>query len=180
MKSTPRHPPPTEPAVVVHQAGPRRARPTLSLTLQRGAGVRELPASRAQIRRWILAALDGDAELTLRFVNRTEARALNLAYRGRGYAPDVLTFGYDAPPGAIADMSIPTVRADIVVCLPVLREQARTGGITLAARLAHLIVHGTLHALGHDHETPEQAVDMEARETSILKRFRIRDPYSSG
>lgn len=180
MKSTPRRPLHTEPAVVTHRAVRHRTRPRLSLTLQRGTGVREWPAARAQIRRWMLAALDGDAELTLRFVNRIEARALNLAYRGRDYAPDVLTFGYDALSGVTDAMSTPAIRADIVICLPVLREQARTGGITLTARLAHLIVHGTLHAQGHDHETPEQAVCMESRETSILQRFRIRDPYAPG
>ncbi|MFP5407341.1 MAG: rRNA maturation RNAse YbeY, partial [Gammaproteobacteria bacterium] len=70
-------------------------RPALSLAIQFGDHVRELPASRAQLRRWVAAAIDRDAQLTLRFVGMAEGRMLNLQYRGGDYATNVLTFAYD-------------------------------------------------------------------------------------
>ena len=165
----------------------RQPRPnaSLRLTLQMGAGITALPASRAQLRRWMLAALSHDAELTLRFVGRREAQALNASYRGRDYAPDVLTFVY-APPEATerkhgsrsARESAGLIHADIVLCVPVLRAQAREARLPLAWRLAHLVIHGTLHAQGHDHEHDDEARAMQALETAALRRFRIPDPYA--
>ncbi len=62
--------------------------------------------------------------------------------------------------------------------MPVLREQAKAGAIPERWRLAHLVIHGTLHAQGFDHEAESDARLMQARETAILKRFRIPDPYA--
>jgi probable rRNA maturation factor len=142
----------------------------LQLVIQLGSGVRESPASRAQLRRWIGAVLSRPAALTLRFVNRAEAQRLNSDYRRRGYAPDVLTFDYSSP-------DAPLVEADIVICLPVAREQARRAGRSAHERLAHLVMHGVLHAQGLDHEDEREAREMEAREVEVLRRFRIADPY---
>lgn len=159
----------------------RSGRPSLRLVLQTGSGVPAPPASRAQLRRWVLAALSRDAALTLRFVARSEARALNAGYRSRDYAPDVLTFVYDAPPppSNTPTRSLPErLHADIVLCVPVLREQARAARIPLEWRLAHLVIHGVLHAQGHDHEQDDDAQRMQALESSVLQRFRIPDPYA--
>ena len=143
--------------------------PRLSLAVQLGPRVPALPAPRAQLRRWIAAALERDCMLTLRFVGTAEARALNQAFRGRDYATNVLTFDYGAHE---------PVQADIVVCLPVVRREARAQGKAFADHLAHLVVHGALHAQGWDHERGEhEAAGMEARERAILARFRIADPY---
>lgn len=142
----------------------------LSLSIQRGARVGELPVSRTQLRRWVAAALDADAALTLRFVDAHEGRMLNASYRHRDYATNVLTFCYD-------DVGDGVLRADIVLCLPVLRREAREQGKTLRDHLAHLVMHGVLHAGGHDHETPDEAQQMEAEEVRRLARFRIADPY---
>lgn len=146
-------------------------RAPLQLAIQLGSGLRESPASRAQLRRWIGAVLRRPAALTLRFVNRAEAKRLNSDYRQRDYAPDVLTFAYGGP-------DEPLVQADIVICLPVAREQARSARLAAHERLAHLIMHGVLHAQGLDHATAEEAERMEAIEIEALGRFRIANPYA--
>jgi len=153
-------------------------RPALSLSIQLGEGVAALPASRAQLRRWAAAAIEADATLTLRFVGQTEGRMLNREYRGRDYATNVLTFAYDTAAGAAAGAAgAPPVQADIVICVPVLAREARERRIPLAHHLGHLVVHGVLHACGHDHEHDDEAREMETRETALLARFGIPDPY---
>ena len=138
--------------------------------------------TRAQVRRWVrstLGALAGDrpslmaAALTFRFVDADEGRALNRTFRGKDYATNVLTFPFDDAPST-------TLVADVVVCMPVLAREAEEQGKTLHDHCAHLVVHGTLHASGHDHETSKEAVAMEALERRVLARFRIADPYADG
>jgi probable rRNA maturation factor len=156
------------------------ATPPLSLSIQHADGTAALPVDRAQLRRWVRAALEHPAHLTLRFVGRTEGRALNRGFRGRDYATNVLTFPYEepaAPGGRRHGTRARTVRADIVICLPVLAREARLQRKTLRDHLAHLVVHGVLHAQGHDHETAADAQRMESREVALLARFRIADPY---
>jgi probable rRNA maturation factor len=126
-----------------------------------------LPA-RATLRRWLLLALPGEAEIVLRFVGAREGRRLNRAFRRRDYATNVLTFDYGAH----------SVRADIVICVPVVRAEARAQGKSFRAHLAHLVIHGALHAQGHDHVTPQQARAMEALERRLLARLGIADPYT--
>jgi probable rRNA maturation factor len=140
----------------------------LSLQIQVEPDAGELPADRRQIRRWVAAALTADAELVLRFVGIAEGRALNRQYRGRDKPTNVLTFDYEQEP---------RVRADIVICLPVVRSEAIAQSKSERDHLAHLVVHGVLHAQGHDHEVDAEASRMEAVETSILARFGIGDPY---
>jgi probable rRNA maturation factor len=166
---------------------PRRAKPaqakrfSLWLALQTGPGIRELPDRRPQLRRWALAALRENADLSLRFVGRAEAQKLNREYRGRDYAPDVLTFTYPLPldrkTSGNSQSNQHRLGADIVICVPVLRDQARNGGIPVKHRLAHLIIHGVLHAQGFDHEDDESATVMQAIEIELLRRFKISDPY---
>lgn len=117
----------------------------------------------------MLAALQKPAAITLRFVGSAEARSLNLSFRGQEYVPDVLTFDYPENDGRL--------QADIVLCLPKLRQQAREAGIPFDWRLAHLVMHGALHAQGWDHQTEPQAHAMESLESRLLARFRIPDPY---
>jgi probable rRNA maturation factor len=136
--------------------------------MQLGAGLRALPVSRDRLRRLALAALERDASLTVRFVGEAEGRELNRRYRGRDYATNVLTFPYDTPG---------RIHADIVICVPVVRAEARAQRKRFDDHLAHLVVHGVLHAQGHEHEDEEEAQRMEATEVAILRRFRIADPY---
>jgi probable rRNA maturation factor len=148
-----------------------RAAPRLALSIQHDAAAGDCPADRPQLRRWALAALAHDAALTLRLVGKAEGRRLNAGFRGKDYATNVLTFAYDAPAGG------GPIEADIVICLPVVASEARSQRKTLRDHLAHLVVHGVLHAQGMDHEDEGDAREMEARETEVLRRFRIADPY---
>ena len=165
------------------RGAPDRKRPSLSLSIQLGDDIAAPPAPRAQLRRWAAAALDADAALTLRFVGQDEGRMLNREYRGRDYATNVLTFAYDLPfDPATARPGVepgPAVQADIVICVPVLEHEALERGIPVAHHLGHLVVHGVLHACGLDHEHEDEAREMEARETRLLARFRIPDPYGN-
>jgi len=140
--------------------------PRLALTMQGLDEFDGLPA-RSTLRRWILRALERNAELTLRFVGTREGRKLNRSFRGRDYATNVLTFEYARAP----------VHADIVLCLPVITHEARAQGKTLRAHLAHLVIHGTLHAQGYDHETARDAARMERREKQLLAGLGYADPY---
>ena len=155
---------------------PRAEQPALSLSIQLGARIREWPVARARLRRWVRIALERDATLTMRLVARAEAIELNKAYRGRDYAPNVLTFEYGNQPGTPG--SISHCMADIVLCLPVLREEARAQHKALTDHLAHLVIHGVLHAQGYDHQNERDAARMEALETRLLARLRIADPYA--
>jgi len=141
----------------------------LSLQIQADPDAGPLPADRRQLRRWVAAALSADAELVLRFVGSDEGRVLNRQFRGRDQPTNVLTFDYEREP---------VVRADIVICLPVLRAEAAAQSKPAREHLAHLVVHGVLHAQGHDHEDDADAQRMEAHETAILARFGIGDPYA--
>ena len=132
--------------------------------------------SRARVRRWVAGTLAveavQDATLTLRFVDEAEGRALNRDFRGKDYATNVLTFVLDE------DLAVPRdVTADIVICLPVVAREAAEQRKSVADHCAHLVVHGTLHACGHDHEDDGEAETMEALERRVLTRFRIVDPY---
>jgi probable rRNA maturation factor len=147
------------------------AAPRLALSIQHDPDAGDCPADRPQLRRWARAALLRDAALVLRFVGEDEGRALNAGFRGKDYATNVLTFAYDEP-GEAGE-----VQADIVICLPVVVREARAQRKTVRDHLAHLVVHGVLHAQGMDHEHEDDARDMEARETAVLHRFRIADPY---
>jgi probable rRNA maturation factor len=123
---------------------------------------------RATLARWIRPALERDAEITLRFVGAAEGRRLNRDYRGRDYATDVLTFDYaDAP----------AIHADIVLCVPVIRREAREQHKKYRDHLAHLVVHGVLHAHGYDHDRAARARRMESREVEILGGLGLPDPY---
>ena len=164
------------------------AAPRLALSIQAGDGVDALPAPRAQLRRWAAAAIERDCALALRFVGEDEARALNRGDRGRDYATNVLTFEYGPPHGPgeppqdrtrSTDRPAAVMQADIVICLPVVDREAHAQGKAARDHLAHLIVHGVLHAQGWDHErNAHEAARMEARERTILARFRIPDPYA--
>jgi probable rRNA maturation factor len=147
---------------------------TLQLSLQFGdladAALHRIALPRHKVARWIRHALAADAEITVRIVGLEEGRALNRDYRQKDYATNVLTFDYTREP---------LVAADLVLCAPVVAQEAREHGKTLQAHYAHLLVHGTLHAQGWDHETSRaDAEEMEAYEIQILARLNLPNPYS--
>ena len=145
----------------------------LSLSLQfarfDGAAAHREALPRHRVARWIRHALAADGEITVRIVDAEEGQRLNREFRGKDYATNVLTFDYTQEP---------VVTADLVLCAPVVAKEARENGKTLQAHYAHLLVHGTLHAQGWDHETGEEdAEQMEAREAEILQGLGFDNPY---
>lgn len=141
---------------------------TFSLSVQYASEATDVPV-RPQFRRWVGAALQQPASVTLRIVDEDEGRALNRDYRNKDYATNVLTFEYGKESG---DLS-----GDIVLCAPVVEHEAHEQGKKLLAHYAHLTVHGVLHMQGFDHENEAEATAMEALEVEILHRLRFNNPY---
>jgi probable rRNA maturation factor len=144
-------------------------RPELSLSLQFADKTHREHLPRHKVARWIRAALESDAEIAVRIVGAEEGQSLNRDFRAKDYATNVLTFDYAAEP---------VVLADLVICAPVVEAEARAEGKTLEAHYAHLLVHGTLHAQGWDHEAADEAEAMEAREREVLAVLGFDDPYA--
>lgn len=134
-----------------------------------GADRHRAALPRRRVQRWISHALKTDAEITVRIVDAEEGQSLNRDYRRKDYATNVLTFDYTREP---------VVTADLVLCAPVVEQEAREQGKTLEAHYAHLLVHATLHAQGYDHETNERdALEMEALEILLLAALGFANPY---
>ena len=146
------------------------AQPALTLSLQFADARHRGTLVRADVARWIRAALAVPAEITVRIVDGDEGLALNRDFRGQDHATNVLTFPYD---------DAPVLGADLVLCAPVVETEAAAQGIALVAHYAHLVVHGTLHAQGFDHERTADARRMEARESEILVGLGFADPYAA-
>ena len=146
----------------------RVERPALALSLQQPDGRHRGVLARHKVARWIRAALDTPAEITVRIVDEAEGRALNRDFRAKDYATNVLTFDYRREPGVVADL---------VLCAPVVAREAREQRKTIEAHYAHLLVHGALHAQGWDHDRAASARAMEAREVVLLQALGYADPY---
>jgi probable rRNA maturation factor len=148
--------------------------PKLKLTVQFPAAKafpqHKAALPRATVAAWVKSALFADAELTVRFVDAEEGRTLNRTYRGKDYSTNVLTFAY-------AESEDDPVTGDLILCCPVVEKEAAEQGKPLAAHYAHLLVHGTLHAQGYDHEEESEAEEMEGIETDILTSLGFPDPY---
>jgi probable rRNA maturation factor len=145
--------------------------PPLQLSLQFADARHRTLLPRHRVARWVRAALSVPGQLTVRIVDAEEGRALNRDYRGKDYATNVLTFDYERAP---------VVLADLVLCAPVVEAEAREQGIAVEAHYAHLLVHGTLHAQGHEHDDGAHAALMEALESKILLALDWPDPYATG
>jgi probable rRNA maturation factor len=150
----------------------RRDIASVSLTVQYAMQDDSLP-TRQQFRKWVKAALERDADVTVRIVDAEEGQHLNRQYRGKNYPTNVLTFEYGEP---VAKMPL---AGDIVLCAPVVASEAQEQGQDLLSHYAHLTVHGTLHMQGYRHETEPEAEAMESLEAKILATLGYPNPYES-
>ena len=144
--------------------------PALQLSLQMPDGRHRAQLARHRVARWVRAALELPGEISVRIVDEDEGRRLNREFRGKDYATNVLTFDYSHEP---------VVAADLVLCAPVVEREAQEAGLPLEAHYAHLLVHGTLHAQGYDHETAAEARVMEGRESELLPQLGFADPWGA-
>jgi len=138
------------------------------LMVQYATGSSTVP-TRPQFRRWVKTALMQEAGIVLRLVDEAEGRELNRQFRGKDYATNVLTFVYD---------DTQPLTGDIVLCAPVVSQEAQQQHKDLLAHYAHLTVHGVLHLQGYDHIEDAGAAEMEQLETRILAALGYANPYS--
>jgi probable rRNA maturation factor len=143
---------------------------SITLEIQRASRSRNLPSER-QFREWLSASLKRQAIVTIRIVDREEGLQLNHDFRGGDHATNVLTFVYES-------VARRPLVGDIVLCAPVVTLEARSQRKPLVNHYAHLTVHAALHLQGFDHEVSQEAEIMERRETRILKKLGIPDPYA--
>jgi probable rRNA maturation factor len=128
-----------------------------------------------QIQQWIDTALEDinhDTEIVVRIVDESESAELNQQYRHKQGATNILSFPVEIPEGI--DLNL---LGDLVICAPVLEQEARQQNKALAHHWAHIIIHGVLHLLGYDHLDDEQAEEMESKERALLQKLNIPNPY---
>ena len=143
-------------------------KPELNLSLQFADPRHKALLPRHKVARWIRAALELPGEITVRIVSAEEGQALNKEFRAKDYATNVLTFDYSHEP---------VVTADLVICAEVVEKEAKKAKLDIVAHYAHMLVHGTLHAQGYDHEEEDEAACMEARESELMLALGFPDPY---
>ena len=141
----------------------------------------DIPSAQ-QIKYWVTSAVEGSGrcladgtELSVKLVDTDEMRSLNDEYRNKDSVTNVLSF----PAGEIAGLPAEAGQAlgDIVVCAAVVSDEAARQGKAVGDHWAHMLVHGTLHLLGFDHESDVEAVEMEGLEARILTSNGVADPY---
>ena len=125
---------------------------------------------------WVSTTLNfeqhADTELTIRFVDEKESAELNKQYRHKDGATNILSFPFEMP-----DEVELNLLGDLVICANVVKKEAAQQKKEELAHWAHMVIHGTLHLLGYDHLTDEQAVVMETKEIKILSKLGYTDPY---
>lgn len=147
-------------------------RPMVHVELQNASSANFLPAS-DQLRRWVEAALQRErAEIVIRVVDSEEGAELNEHYRHKPGATNVLSFPFEPPPGVATD-----ILGDLVICAPVVEQEAAEQRKPLMAHWAHLVVHGVLHLQGFDHVEENEALTMESEEIAILNELGFANPY---
>ena len=147
------------------------------LDLQNTSQWQPIP-SEAQFLTWLSTALAGErdrAEVTIRLVGEEESARLNARFRGKAGPTNVLSFPFEPLPG----VPILDFLGDLVICAPLVDREAQALSKPPLAHWAHLVIHGTLHLLGYDHQTEAQAREMEALEIRLLQSLGFPNPYES-
>ncbi len=150
------------------------------ITVQRAVPKNEMPTA-AQLKQWaqeVLKRKTPDIEMTIRVVDTQEMTELNTHYRHKAGPTNVLSFPYDMSTDLIED-EFPLL-GDIVICAAVVHQEAQEQNKPTTAHWAHMVIHGTLHLLGYDHEIPADADKMESIEITILKELGFPNPYQQG
>ena len=132
--------------------------------------------SHEELEIWFTAALPNkkqNSEITIRIVDLEESQQLNSTYRGKDKPTNVLSFPADLP----EELNIPLL-GDLVICAEVVKREAEEQQKELNAHWAHMVIHGTLHLLGYDHENDDEAEEMESLEISLLAAIGFADPYA--
>lgn len=145
-----------------------------SIEIQHAISAAGVPSDR-RIRQWAERVLQDrceTAELVVRIVDEAEITALNHRYRGKDGATNVLSFPYAPLPGVTSGLL-----GDVVICAPVVAGEAVAQGKSLEEHWAHMVIHGVLHLLGHDHHDEAQARAMEDLETALLAAQGYANPY---
>lgn len=150
----------------------------LDITLQNVSTNGAIPAPGA-LEQWAQRTLDAvgyrrHSEMTIRIVDKAESQSLNHTYRLKDAPTNVLSFYYDDPTDG---ESTYLLLGDLVLCAPVIEEEAVAQGKPAAAHWAHMIIHGTLHLLGYDHINEVEKTEMEAIEVRVIKALGFDDPY---
>ena len=148
----------------------------MKLDIQRVLELDDLPSD-AQLHLWAEAAMAPgreSVELVIRVVDCAESQALNSEYRGKEKPTNVLSFPFEVPPEVETNLL-----GDLVICAPVVADEAREQGKSLEAHWAHMVVHGVLHLRGFDHQNDQQALEMESLEADILQGLGYPDPYQT-
>jgi probable rRNA maturation factor len=115
----------------------------------------------------------GDVEVSVLLADDAALHELNRAWRGKDGPTNVLSFPAATPPGVPGPLPL----GDVALALETVKREAEAEGKSLADHLLHLIVHGTLHLLGHDHQEETEAKVMEGLEVAALARLNVADPY---
>lgn len=146
------------------------------IIVQNACRTKNLPTKR-QLSAWVnqvLAKGRKKIEIVIRFVDLLEITKLNKKYRKKAQPTNILSFQFEPPPGIKSDLL-----GDLVICVPLIKQEAKTQRKTVTAHLAHLIIHGILHLLGYEHKTARESQKMEALEIKHLKKLGITDPYAA-
>lgn len=149
----------------------------MNLQVDISSASKEPAPEEGDIRHWISAALterQTDTEISVRLVDIDEMSQLNHNYRGKSGPTNVLSF----PAGLPEELKLPLL-GDIVICAPVVAQEAADQKKPVLAHWAHMTIHGTLHLLGYDHVDNEDALIMENMETAILASLHFPCPYGA-
>lgn len=151
----------------------------MSITLDVQSATAMTTPTQQDFQRWIEATLRDRSEpiaLCIRLVDEDESQSLNHEFRGKNQPTNVLSFPFAAPEQVPAT-AYDHLLGDLILCAPLVQQEASQQDKAEQHHWAHLTVHGTLHLLGYDHEEPKQAQEMEQMERSILASLNIPDPY---